>query len=254
MGGEREETVAADEVKERTRWGHLGGLLALLTAAVLLWNTPLTFPLRILTVFFHELSHGLMALLTGGSIASIEVVKEEGGKCITQGGNQFLIFSAGYLGSLLWGGAILVFATRTRYDRVLSAFLGVLLALITVLWVRPAGSFGFLFGMAAGAGMFAISQLSGTINDFILKSIGLTSCLSAILDIKDDILDRPQEMSDAHLLANVTGLPTLFWGILWMALAGLATLFFLVQVSKAPLPIESVPKVPGPRPGAGVPG
>jgi peptidase M50B-like protein len=245
--------VAAVQLKERTRWGHLGGLLVILTAAVLLWNTPFTFPLRILTVFFHEMSHGLMALLTGGSIKEIEVVKEEGGKCITEGGSRFLVLSAGYLGSLLWGGTILVFATRTRFDRAISAVLGVLLILITVLWVKPAGSFGFLFGLMAGTGMFAVSQLSGTINDYILKSIGLTSCISAILDIKDDVLDRPGEHSDAFFLSQEIGLPVLFWGILWMALAGLATLFFLSQVAKASVPVESAPQVPGPRPGAGVP-
>ena len=33
-----------------------------------LWNTSLVYPLKILVVFFHEISHGVAAVLTGGSI------------------------------------------------------------------------------------------------------------------------------------------------------------------------------------------
>ena len=42
--------------------------------------------------------------------------KREGGYCKTIGGSRFVILSAGYLGSLLWGGLILIGASRTRLD------------------------------------------------------------------------------------------------------------------------------------------
>ena len=45
------------------------GLLVL--AVVLLWGTWRIDPLKILVFFFHELSHGLAATLTGGSIVEI---------------------------------------------------------------------------------------------------------------------------------------------------------------------------------------
>ena len=43
--------------------------------------------------------------------------------------------------------------------------------------------------------------------------------LSAGLDIKSDILDRPELRSDARMLAELTGVPTLLWGGLWIAVA-----------------------------------
>ena len=49
--------------------------------------------------------------------------------------------------------------------------------------------------------------------------LGLTSCLYAVLDIKSDVLDRPGLPSDAAMLTELTGLPTLFWGVLWITLA-----------------------------------
>jgi len=49
-------------------WTEMAGLLITLVAILFLWNTWVVYPLKILVVFFHELSHGLMAVVTGGSI------------------------------------------------------------------------------------------------------------------------------------------------------------------------------------------
>jgi hypothetical protein len=51
-------------------------------------------------------------------------------------------------------------------------------------------------------------------------TLGLTSALYAILDIKSDVLDRPELPSDAHMLAEVTGIgTTTMWGVLWISIA-----------------------------------
>jgi hypothetical protein len=208
-------------------------LVAISTIVWLLWDTPVILPLKILVVFFHELSHGIMAMLTGGEIVRIEVVAQEGGLCVTRGGNRFLTLSAGYVGSLIWGGLLLVLASRSRLDRTVSATVGMLLMLATLIWVRPLVSFGFLFGLSAGGALLAIGYfLSHAVNDFLLKVIGLTSCLYALLDIKSDIIDRPYLKSDAAMLAEEFGLPTIFWGLLWAAIAVGFALFFLVMACR----------------------
>ena len=53
--------------------------------------------------FFHELSHGLMALATGGSIESIALDYSGSGRCVYRGGVRTLVSFAGYAGSGLWG-------------------------------------------------------------------------------------------------------------------------------------------------------
>ena len=55
-------------------------LLACLCGVCLLWDSAVIFPLKILAIFFHELSHGLAAVATGGEIVSIELFLSEGGK------------------------------------------------------------------------------------------------------------------------------------------------------------------------------
>ena len=59
-------------------------------------------------------------------------------------------------------------------------------------------------------------------------TLGLTSALYAILDIKSDILDRPHLRSDAFMLSELTGIPTVAWGAIWIA-AALAVTFLLFR-------------------------
>lgn len=219
---------------DNVNWKVLGSLVGIVVVVALLWNTRAVYPLKILVVFFHEMSHGLAALLTGGSIERIEVVAAEGGLCVTRGGSRFLILTAGYLGSLVWGGVILLLASRTRLDRAVALALGGILLLVSLLWVRPFVGFGFLFGIGTSAALIAIGLfLPEEVSDYLLRIVGLTSCLYAVLDIKSDILDRPEVRSDAVMLAEATGIPALVWGIIWIAIAAVAAFLFLVLSCKA---------------------
>jgi hypothetical protein len=203
--------------------------LALLAVAVaLLWSTWVVWPLKVLVVFFHEMGHGLAAVLTGGSVEEIQLVEREGGLAVTRGGNRFLILSAGYLGSLVAGGTILLLAARSRDDRAITATLGLVLLGVTLWLVRPWFGFGMLFGLASGLAFLAAAAWLGKAgNDLLLRLVGVVSCCYAILDVKSDVLDRPEARSDARLLAEHTGVPTVVWGVAWVLLAALATFLFV---------------------------
>lgn len=214
----------------------------LLVVIHLLWDTQVVYPLKLLVVFFHEASHGIAAYLTGGSVDHLEVSQEEGGVTFTQGGNRFVILSAGYLGSLIWGGIILMLASRTRCDRYISMTLGVAIVLIGLWFVRPLVSFGQLFVLASGVALLAVGyKLPEQVNDVALRVIGLTSCMYAVLDIKSDVLDRPYLMSDAAMLAQETGTSTMLWGSIWMTIAIIWSAAFLLLSSRPPV-TESTPR------------
>ena len=82
---------------------RLGYLLALLILVFALWPTPFLAPLKTLVVFFHEASHALTAVATGGVVIEMEVDQNQGGHVRSMGDIRLLTLSAGYLGSLLWG-------------------------------------------------------------------------------------------------------------------------------------------------------
>ena len=77
---------------------------ALFAAIWFFWDTSFVYPLKLFVVLLHEISHGLAAVLTGGEIQAVEITPQQGGVCRCPGGNVFFTLSAGYLGSLLWGG------------------------------------------------------------------------------------------------------------------------------------------------------
>ena len=117
-------------------------------------------------------------------------------------------------------------ARRVRPDWV-TGFIGLLVVALTLLYVRT--GFGIVFGLLFGAAMLVIQRkATHSLNRTVLLALGLTSALYAILDIKSDIIDRPGAESDAFMLSEITGIPTVVWGALWIGLA-LAFSFWLMR-------------------------
>lgn len=215
----------SDTARRKVRF--LAGFAVYFGALWFLWDTPVVYPLKIFVVLLHEVSHALAAVATGGSIQRIVLDPNQGGATYTMGGNAFLTLSAGYLGSLGWG-ALMVEAARARRIRsdLVNGLAGALVVVLTLVFVRsPFGiGFGLLFGSAL---VVASRKLTAAVNRSLLLTLGLTSSLYAILDIKSDILDRPHLRSDAFMLHELTGIPTLAWGVLWIAVAlGVSFLLF----------------------------
>jgi hypothetical protein len=196
--------------------------LVLFFIALYFWDSALVLPIKYLTVFFHELSHGLAAVLTGGSIVRIEVSANLGGVCWTAGGIRFVVISAGYLGSLFWGSLILLGAVKTRYDQQITAGLGILLLAVTAIWVRNLE--GIIICSLTGVGLLALASYANEkICDQFLKFLGLTSCFYVLIDIKEDLIDRSIKGSDAYKIAEMLYLPDWLVGVIWLLIAGFIT-------------------------------
>lgn len=213
--------------KTRRKLEFLLGFGLFFTALWLLWDSPVVYPLRVFVVLLHEVSHAAAAVATGGSVERIVLDPREGGACYCPGGNAFLTLSAGYLGSLLWG-TLLITAAQSRRVRadLLVGIIGGIVLVLTALYLRSA--FAIVFGIAFGLSLIlSARKLSGGVNHMLLLALGLTSALYAVLDIKSDVIDRPELPSDAHMLSEITGVPTVAWGVIWtvLALAVLAWLF-----------------------------
>ncbi len=214
-------------------------LLALTALVVALWDTPAILPVKILVVFLHELSHGLAAWATGGEVLRLDLTADQGGTALTRGGNRIAILSAGYLGSLLFGAALLLAGLNSRADRAIAAALGLGLIAITLIYMR--GLFPLAFGFATGAALLATAKfLPHQASDLVLRLIGLTSLIYVPLDIFSDTIARAHLRSDAAMLAEELGGGAQLWGALWLALSlaviGLCLRFGLGRDSNIHLP------------------
>ena len=184
-------------------------------AAILLWNTFVAYPFRVFVVFLHEISHGLAAILTGGELVSIGLSVHEGGVAVTRGGSRFLVLTAGYLGSLLFGALFLLLGARRRWAPGVIGLIGIFTLVVTLAYVRS--WFGFLYGLLAAATLIVFaSKLKPEASEILLTAIGVMSCLYAVWDIASDVLLRSIPCSDASALADLTGVPAVVWGVLWI--------------------------------------
>ncbi len=218
--------MPSPETKSKLRF--FAGFAVYFAVLLWLWDTPVLYPLKIFVVMLHEISHGAVAVATGGTIEHIQLDPRQGGACYCPGGNAFLTLSAGYLGSLAWGLFLLAAAGARHFPppSVVLAAAGAAVVVLTLFYVD--GSFGVAFGLAFGAAlMLAAWMLGPRTQRPILMTLGLTSCVYAILDIKSDVLDRPELRSDARMLAEYTGISTVTWGVLWITVAALVSFLAL---------------------------
>jgi len=89
------------KIKRQNHTSEQITILIIFIASLILWDTPVIYPIKLFVVILHELSHAIMGLATGGKITAMSVGLDLSGKCQIEGGNQIAIASVGYLGSLI---------------------------------------------------------------------------------------------------------------------------------------------------------
>lgn len=176
--------------------------LILAIIALFYWHSPVLLPIKLLTVFFHELSHAIATLLTGGKVYGIDLQLNQGGATYITGGWRLVSLTAGYLGSLLWGAGILLISLKKGINRHISVALGLLMIIVTVVWIKTLESIAITL-LTASAFIFIAYKLKEEYCSIIIKFISLISCFYVIFDIKDDLLDRTVSGSDASQMAKI---------------------------------------------------
>jgi hypothetical protein len=138
-------------------------LLLIATALTVgLWFIPFaniaTYPFRLFVTYVHETGHALAALLTLGSVGGMVIHPDGSGETYTMGGIRFLISSAGYLGSTLFGALLLLLCHRGTMAKKILAGIAVSVLAVTLIFI----GFGyiplFLSIVLAGIGLFWFSK------------------------------------------------------------------------------------------------
>ncbi len=237
-------------MSERHELRTLG--LALL-ASLLLWNVPfggvVLYPFKLLATWLHELSHGLAMIITGAGFDHVIIYRDTSGLAYayTAVGSfgTAIIAAAGYMGTALWGAALLVVTPDAAKARRALLVLAALLVGTTILVVAPAPN-GDTFGQwatpAIGIGIAACALLlPAGARVLVAHFLAAQACVNALLDIR--VLLRPSQvvdgklagMSDAHNMAlNTFGTTETWavwtWAVIWLVWS-LAVLFVALLVS-----------------------
>ncbi len=210
-----------------TRTRALGLALAAATTVVLWQFTAgryVLYPFTILATWFHEMGHGLCAILLGGSFVSLSLFPDGSGYAV-HSGSRFLgqpglalIAAAGPLGPAL-AGALLIFSSlRPRWSRRGLTGVALVMLLSALIWIRTLFGVSLIVLLAA---VLLLIRFKGTDrwHSLTLQFIGVQACISVFLNI--DYLFTEQVRVSGRLVYSDTGqiaaalfLPYWFWAIL----------------------------------------
>jgi len=202
----------------------------LVIGAFVLSNIPIVhWPFSWLETYFHEISHGLAAVLSGGSIERIVLHFNGSGLCYTRGGWQPLVTFAGYAGAVAWGAIIYLSAkasgTNNRWPAII--MLGMLLV-SGILYARDLITILIML-IISGTLYISFRHVVGGIFPRFMEFAGvyvMVSAAQAPLDLIDG-----RHYGDGATLANVTWLPEIIWALLWCSIA-VGTLLLLWNQSR----------------------
>lgn len=201
-------------------------LLILAAIAIVLAFVPiLNIVLNWFETFFHELSHGLVALATGGRIISIEL-NWDGSGLIRYAGSMapVLVTFFGYPGAVLCGvGLYLAALSQSKAAHTMALALAGLIGLTALFWMRDPVSLLIALIMIAVLG--ALWRWSGHFAARLaLELIGVYLMIGGIQSIWSMMGFRGR--GDAQLLAEMTWLPAFLFPMIWLAI-GLWALWWL---------------------------
>lgn len=199
----------------------LAGLLT-----VVLWHLPfgrlVLYPFTLLATWFHEMGHGLTALLLGGQFHQLIINPDASGMApnsVPPGRmNQALMALGGPLGPAVAGAFMILIARHQRLTRGVLAALGLALIGSAVMWVRTPFALGLLMALGVVVLLF-VWDAGPAASAFGVQFLGVQACLSTWGQL--DYLFKNQATvggrtltSDTGLIAQATGLPHLLWAVL----------------------------------------
>lgn len=201
-------------------------LLGIAFASIMLWQTTLgsllLYPFTILATWFHELGHGVAAMLTGRGFERLLIFADGSGVALSlrpadgYGLTDALVAASGPLGPAIAGALLIVSSRSPAATRYALAVLGAALLVSTAIWVRSLT--GWLVLPALGMAIVLLA-LRGSVpwQRFAIQFLGVQAAISAWQQF--DYLFSPGgnvggelQRSDTGAIADALLLPHWFWG------------------------------------------
>ncbi|MCA9741873.1 M50 family metallopeptidase [candidate division KSB1 bacterium] len=213
------------QLKQRKDWMWLA-LFAALT--VVLWQLPfgryVLYPFTILSTWFHEMGHGLTAMLLGANFQSLQIYSNGSGIATHSGDvlfgslGQALVAAGGPMGPPIAGSTFIFASRQHKWARYGLATFGIVLILSAVIWIRTL--FGVSIILLFGLIIVLFSwQFSVRTHVFAIQFLGVQACISTFRDFNylfsaGGMIEGKQFASDTAVIAQRLLLPYWFWGIL----------------------------------------
>ena len=177
----------------------------------------LVYPFRLFVTFIHEGGHALVTLLTGGWVTGLSIHLDASGETYSLGGIPLLIASAGYLTSAIYGAALLVLCRDGRNAKAVLSLTAAAILALTIFFAK--GTLSTLTGLLLPLCLVFIAlAVRESWAHYFTMFLAIQCCLNALVDLRTlFVLSATTNVqSDAANMAGMTGVPALFWSLLWI--------------------------------------
>lgn len=203
-------------------------LLAIGIGSVLLWQTQigmlLLYPFTILATWFHEMGHGIAAMMLGGSFERLMIYPDGSGVALSRTAidlsalGQAVIAAGGPLGPALAGAGLILSSRTHRGTRIALGVLGAVLLLSALLWVRSLPGL-IVIPLLGAAILWTARRATDAQRQFAIQLLGVQACISiwrqfGYLFSPGGLIDGRLQRSDTGAIADALFLPFWFWGAL----------------------------------------
>lgn len=209
-----------DENDHRQRAGLL---LAIAVVSVGLWQTQtgslVLYPFTLLATWFHEMGHGLAAILTGGRFDHLVIFADGSGYAMTGTRGRIagaLVAANGPMGPAIAGSLMIAASRTTRASRIALELLGWALIVSTVIWVRSLVGWVLLPGL--GLAIIAMERVARpAVHRLAVQVLGVQAGISVwrsmdyVFSSSGQVGGRTMP-SDSSAIADALILPYWFWG------------------------------------------
>ncbi|MBF2078492.1 MAG: M50 family metallopeptidase [Synechococcales cyanobacterium T60_A2020_003] len=232
-------TSSSTESDRGLKW-----LIIAAIATIVLWQIPfgnyILYPFTILATWFHEMGHGLMAMLLGGNFEKLLIFPNGSGIAMHSGSlflgrlGQALVNAAGPMGPPVAGAALILLSRGRSSTRTGLLVLGAVLLISTLIWVRSL--FGWVAIPLLGLSILAIALNSKPwLQAFAIQFLGVQACISTYHQVnylftEKAVINGQMMLSDSGQIAQALFLPYWFWGGL-MAVASLIILWQSLHIA-----------------------
>lgn len=208
----------------------LAGVLVMALPA-LPFGAYLIWPFVILTTWFHEMGHGLTALLTDNAFDMLVINADGSGYASSRtalggsGLDRALIAVGGPLGPSVMGALLILASAARKYWRPALYALAGVLAISSLIWVRSVVGITVL-PLIAAALAFLAWRGSRNLQLFTLQFLGVLAALSMFNDIdylfsEHAVVGGRAMLSDTGAIEAELFLPHWVWAVMIICLSGL---------------------------------
>ncbi len=233
-------------VQKEKQWSLLSiSAIALLT--IVLWHfIPFgriaLYPFIILGTWFHEMGHGMAALILGADFHHLQIFPNGSGVAYYSGDlflgdiGRAIVAGAGPIAPSIIGFIFISVSKNWKKARMFIFIFSIILAVCAVIWVRS------LFGLIAIIGFavfFFISAIYGKpgLNKFLCQFIGIQAFMSLYLSIdylfsSSGTTDAGTYYSDTFVMQQALFLPYWAWASIIIAISVLLIVLSFRRVMK----------------------